>query len=86
MALNNRLGGHTIAVSENRYITQIAGRTILSEDALSVLIPILEDIAEWTQPRIRSLFEANGFVLQEWAKVRTDTLTILRTANTAGAA
>ena len=82
----NRLGGHTIAVSENRYITQIAGRTVLSDDALSVLIPILEDIAAWNQPRIRGLFEAHGFVLQEWGKVRTDTVTILRTAAPAGTA
>jgi HAD superfamily phosphoserine phosphatase-like hydrolase len=73
----NRLGGHTIAVSENRYITQIAARTILSDDALSVLVPVLEDIAGWTPQRIRSLYEANGFVLQEWGKMRTDALTIL---------
>ena len=43
----NRLDGLTIAVSENKYITQIARRTILSDDALSVLIPILEDILGW---------------------------------------
>src|SRR5215813_7835680 len=39
----NRLDGLTIAVSENRYITSVASRTVLSEDALSVLVPILED-------------------------------------------
>jgi len=72
----NRLDGLTIAVSENKYITQIAKRTILSDDALSVLVPILEDIAGWDSPRIRALFEAHGFVLQEWDKVRTDSLTI----------
>jgi hypothetical protein len=54
----NRLSGHTIAVSENRYITPIASRTILSEDALSVLVPILEDIAGWESIRIRAFFEA----------------------------
>ena len=82
----NRLGGHTIAVSENRYITQIAGRTILCEDALSVLIPILEDIAGWDPPRVHALFEAHGFVLQEWGKMRTDALTILRAGVPAEAA
>jgi 2-hydroxy-3-keto-5-methylthiopentenyl-1-phosphate phosphatase len=76
----NRLGGLTIAVSENRYITQIARRTILSEDALSVLIPILEDIAEWSTPAIRALFESHGLVLREWDKVRTDSLTICEAA------
>ena len=72
----NRLDGLTIAVSENKYITQIARRTILSDDALSVLVPVLEDIIGWDPLRIRAFFESQGFVLQEWDKVRTDTLTI----------
>jgi predicted HAD superfamily phosphohydrolase len=72
----NRLDGLTIAVSENKYITQIARRTILSDDALSVLVPIMEDILGWNPIRIRAFFEANGFVLREWDKVRTDSLTI----------
>src|SRR6266852_4603735 len=76
----NRLAGLTIAVSENKYITQIAHRTILSEDALSVLVPVLEDILGWNSLRIRAFFEAHGFVLSEWDKVRTDSLTICRTA------
>ncbi|MGH7535910.1 MAG: haloacid dehalogenase-like hydrolase [Gemmatimonadales bacterium] len=72
----NRLGGLTIAVSENRDLTPIARRTILSEDGLSVLIPILEEIAGWDSARIRALFAAHGFVLQDWDKIRTDSLTI----------
>jgi 2-hydroxy-3-keto-5-methylthiopentenyl-1-phosphate phosphatase len=71
----NRLDGLTIAVSENKFITQIAARTILSDDALSVLVPILEDIVGWNSTRIRSFFEAHGFVLRDWDKVRTDSLT-----------
>jgi len=80
----NRLDGLTIAVSENRYITQIARRTILSDDALSVLIPILEEIAGWNSTRIRSLFDTHGLLLQEWDKVRTDSLTIARVATASG--
>jgi 2-hydroxy-3-keto-5-methylthiopentenyl-1-phosphate phosphatase len=76
----NRLDGLTIAVSENKYITQIARRTILGDDALSVLVPILEDIVGWDAIQIRTFFEAQGFVLREWDKVRTDSLTICRTA------
>jgi 2-hydroxy-3-keto-5-methylthiopentenyl-1-phosphate phosphatase len=72
----NRLAGLTIAVSENKFITQIAARTVLSEDALSVLVPVLEDIVGWNSSRIREFFEAHGFVLREWDKVRTDSLTI----------
>jgi len=73
----NRLDGYTIAVSENKYLAPIARRTILSEDSLSVLVPILEDIVGWKDPlRIRSLFERHGLQIQEWDKVRTDFLTI----------
>jgi HAD superfamily phosphoserine phosphatase-like hydrolase len=81
----NRLSGLTIAVSENKYITQIASRTILSDDALSVLIPILEDIAGWNTIAIRRLFELHGFVLRDWDKVRTDSLTICQTTAAAEA-
>lgn len=68
----NRLNGLTIAVSENPYITQIASRTVLSDDALSVLIPILEDVLGWDTGKIRFLFEAHGFAVREWSKIRTD--------------
>jgi HAD superfamily phosphoserine phosphatase-like hydrolase len=83
----NRLGGYTIAVSEGKYIAPIARRTILSDDALSVLVPILEDIVGWTDPlRIRSLFEEHGLQIQEWDKIRTDVLTIRAGLPVAGAA
>jgi phosphoserine phosphatase len=73
----NRLAGYTIAVSENPFIAPIARRTILSDDALSVLVPVLEDIAGWRDPlRIRALFEQHGLQIHEWSKVRTDFLTI----------
>jgi HAD superfamily phosphoserine phosphatase-like hydrolase len=72
----NRRDGFTIAVSESKFISQIARRTVLSDDALSVLVPILEDIVGWDASRIRGLFEAYGLQLQEWNKVKTDWLTI----------
>lgn len=73
----NRRDGFTIAVSESKYLAPIAKRVILSEDALSPLIPILEDIVGWQDPiQIRGLFEAHGLQIQEWDKVRTDWLTI----------
>src|SRR6267143_4497605 len=76
----NRLDGLTIAVSENKYITPIAKRTILSDDALSVLVPMMEEIAGWDATMIRAMFESHGFVLQDWEKVRTDSLTIRETS------
>ena len=81
----NRLDGLTVAVSENKFITEIARRTILSDDALSVLIPILEEIGGWDATRIRALFASHGFVIQEWDKVRTDSLIISKTAAVAPA-
>jgi HAD superfamily phosphoserine phosphatase-like hydrolase len=79
----NRLDGLTIAVSENRFITQIARRTVLSEDALSVLVPVLENIAGWNSTRIREFFESHGFALREWEKVQTDSVTICAVAEVA---
>jgi len=72
----NRMDGLTIAVSENRFLTPIARRTVLSDDALSVAVPVLEDIAGLSAGRIRALFATHGLVLQEWDKIRTDALTI----------
>jgi HAD superfamily phosphoserine phosphatase-like hydrolase len=76
----NRLEGMTVAVSENRFLTPIARRTVLSDDALSVVVPILEDIVGLDSAKIRALFESHGFVLQEWNKIRTDSLTIRDTS------
>lgn len=70
----NRLDGLTIAVSENRYIRQVARRTILSDDALAVVVPILEEVFEWEPPRIQARLEAEGFLVREWEKLQTDTL------------
>jgi HAD superfamily phosphoserine phosphatase-like hydrolase len=72
----NRHDGLTIAVSEAQFITHIARRTVLGDDALSVLVPVLEEVGGWTSARIRALFEAQGFAVQEWTKVRTDSLII----------
>jgi len=72
----NRRDGFTIAVSQARYIAQIAKRTVLSDDALSVLVPLLEEIVGWETPQIRSFFEAQGLLIREWDRVRADWLTI----------
>jgi 2-hydroxy-3-keto-5-methylthiopentenyl-1-phosphate phosphatase len=72
----NRLEGLTITVSENKGFTEIAKRRVLSDDALSVLVPILEDIMGYDSARIRTVFESHGFVLHDWGKACTDSLTI----------
>ncbi len=75
----NRREGLTIAVSEAKNVTEIARRTILSDDALSPLVPVLEEIGGWDSARIRSVYESNGLVLHEWNKARMDSLTIRET-------
>ena len=72
----NRGEGLTIAVSEARHITQIARRTVISDDALSVLVPILEEVVGYDRSRVRRAFEEHGILIQEWDRVRTDWLTI----------
>jgi len=72
----NRGDGFTIAASEAREVAHIAKRTVISDDALSVLVPVLEEIAGFGPSQIRSLFEGQGLVIQEWDRVRTDWLTI----------
>ncbi len=72
----NRRDGLTIAVSEAKHIAPIARRTVLSDDALSVLVPILEEIVGLPPVGVRSFFESQGLAIQEWDKVRTDWVTI----------
>jgi HAD superfamily phosphoserine phosphatase-like hydrolase len=68
--------GVTIAVSEAKQITRIAQRTVVSDNALSVLVPVLEEVVGWDASRIRQLFASHGLVLQEWDKARTDWVTV----------
>jgi phosphoserine phosphatase len=76
--VNNR-GGFTIAVSENRQLSRIAQRTVLSDDAFSVMVPILEQVLGLGVAEIRTLFESNGLTLEAWEKARTDRVTVRET-------
>jgi HAD superfamily phosphoserine phosphatase-like hydrolase len=59
--------GFTIAVSENKQLARIATTTVLSDNAFSIMVPILD---------IRNLFESYGLDLTEWAKDRTDRVNV----------
>jgi 2-hydroxy-3-keto-5-methylthiopentenyl-1-phosphate phosphatase len=72
----NSREGYTIAVSEAKFLGRIAKRTVLSDSAFSVLIPILEDILDWNSAQIRNAFESYGLALHEWDKTRTDWVTL----------
>lgn len=74
----NRLEGLTIAVSENDFIRPVARRIVLSDDALAVAVPILEEVLHWDREQIRSFLESAGFLVREWDKLQTDTLILRR--------
>jgi HAD superfamily phosphoserine phosphatase-like hydrolase len=71
----NSRDGHTIAVSETKSIGRIAKRSVLSDNALSVLVPIFEDVLKWNSQQIREHFNSYGLSVQDWDKIRTDWLT-----------
>jgi len=82
----NQYDGLTIAVSEAKFITRVAKRTVLSDNAMSVLVPMMEKVMNWDSAKIRKFFAANGLTLLEWEKVRTDVLTIQESADQVAAA
>src|SRR5271165_543512 len=72
----NQHDGLTFAVSEAKFITRVARRTVLGDNAMSVLVPVIEEVLRWDSAKIRKFFTANGLMLREWDKMRTDMLTI----------
>ena len=72
----NHSDGLTIAVSETQMIARVAKRTVLSDNAVSFLVPVLEDVLHWDRARIRRTFDGHGLTLREWDKMRTYKLTI----------
>ena len=72
----NNHDGFTIAVSENKQLARIAKSTVLSENAFSIMVPILDQLLRWRTGRIRELFESYGLTLNEWEKDRTDRVKI----------
>ncbi|GAC1665517.1 MAG: hypothetical protein NVS9B4_21140 [Candidatus Acidiferrum sp.] len=76
----NQHDGLTIAVSEAKFITRVARRTILSDNAMSGLVPVLEELLRWDSVKIRKFFATSGLMLREWDKMRTDMLTIEESA------
>jgi phosphoserine phosphatase len=72
----NNHDGFTIAVSENRQLARIARTTVLSDNAFSIMVPVLDQILDWRTSAIRQLLERNGLTLEAWDKARTDRVQI----------
>lgn len=64
--------GYTISVSLTSYMGHICRRTIVSDNVLSVLIPILEDILRYDEGQVRKFFEDRHHTIQEWNKSKTE--------------
>jgi len=73
----NNGDGFTIAVSENRQLARIARSTVLSDNAGSVLVPILDQVLGLRASEIRAQLESTGLVMGEWERARTDRVQIL---------
>lgn len=73
----NNGDGFTISVSENSQLARIAKATVLSDNALSIAIPVLDQVFGWRPADIRSEIEARGLLLADWQKARTDRVTIV---------
>jgi len=72
----NNGDGFTIAVSENRQLARIARSTVLSDNASSVLVPILDQVLGLRTAAIRAHLESTGLVLDDWQRARTDRVLI----------
>jgi phosphoserine phosphatase len=70
----DRAGGFTIAVSESPDLVHVAHRTVVSDDAFGLLVPVLEAIVGLDTAGIRALFTQHGLMTHEWEKLRTDML------------
>jgi hypothetical protein len=81
----NNGDGFTIAVSENRQLARIAQSTVLSDNASSVLVPILDQVIGMRSAEIRTQLESTGLVLDDWQRARTDRVMIREWAPLASA-
>lgn len=64
--------GYTISVSLAPYMGHICRRTIVSDNALAILVPIMEDILRYDEAQIRKFFEERHHAIQEWNKAKTE--------------
>jgi len=72
----NHGDGFTISVSENPQLVRIARCTVLSESAISIVVPVLDQVLGMPSGRIRNVLESNGLRLRDWERARTDRVTI----------
>ena len=80
----NNGNGFTIAVSENRQLAQIARHTVLSDNAFSIAVPLLERVLGQTAGDVHDVFAQRGLMVRDWRHSTTDRLSIDAAAPTGG--
>jgi len=68
--------GYTITVSPLPYMGHICRRSVISDNVLSILVPILEDLLKYDQEKIRAFFEKRGHAILEWNRADTEWIDI----------
>lgn len=68
--------GYSITVSPAPYMGHICRRSVISDNVLSILVPILGDLLKYDQEKIRAFFEDKGHSILEWNRADTEWLDI----------
>lgn len=68
--------GYPITVSPSPYMGHICRRSVISDNVLSILVPILEDLLKYDKEKVRAYFEGRGHPILEWNRADTEWLDI----------
>jgi len=68
--------GYTITVSPAPYMGHICRRSVISDNVLSLLVPILQDLLKYDQGKVRKFFEERKHPILEWNRADTEWLDI----------
>jgi HAD superfamily phosphoserine phosphatase-like hydrolase len=68
--------GYTITVSPAPYMGHICRRSVISENVLSILVPILQDILKYDEGKVRKFFDDRKHPILEWNRADTEWLDI----------
>ena len=68
--------GYSITVSPAPYMGHICRKSVISDNVLSILVPILGDMLKYDQEKVRVFFENRGHAILEWNRADTEWLDI----------
>ncbi len=68
--------GYTITVSPAPYMGHICRRSVISDNVLSILVPILQDILKYDEGKVRKFFDDRKHPILEWNRADTEWLEI----------